>query len=56
MPKALVNIVDIPLPKDIENALKDVKKIKLLKLRFFPLNSDINFNPWGNDINKEIKN
>lgn len=27
MPKALVNIVDIPLPKDIENALKDVKKL-----------------------------
>lgn len=55
MPKALVNIVDIPLPIDIENALKDVKKIKLLKLRFFPLNNDINFHPWGNDINKAIK-
>lgn len=55
LPKALVNIVDIPLPSDIKSALKDIKRIKSLKLRFFPLNGDINFSPFANDIDSSIK-
>lgn len=46
LPHALVNIVDIPLPQDIEETLKDVSKINWLKIRFFPLNNDIIRSLW----------
>lgn len=52
LPKALVNIVDIPLKQDIETVLRDVKKIEWLRFRFFPLNNDMSPFP----IAKEIKN
>ena len=55
LPNALVNIVDIPLQKDIEEVLKDVSKINWLKFRFFPLNNDINPIPIAEDIDKEMK-
>jgi len=55
LPNALVNIVDIPLPKDIEEVLKDVSKINWLKLRFFPLNNDINPISIAENIDKEMK-
>lgn len=52
---ALVNIVDIPLPQDIEETLKDVSKINWLKIRFFPLNNDINPIPVAEDIDRQMK-
>lgn len=55
LPYALVNIVDIPLQEDIEEVLKSVKKINLLKFRFFPLNNDINPIPIAQNINNEMK-
>lgn len=55
LPHALVNIVDIPLPQDIETALKDVQKINWLKIRFFPLNNDINPIPVAEDIGRQMK-
>lgn len=55
LPNALVNIVDIPLPQDIEVVLKDVHKINWLKIRFFPLNNDINPIPVLEDINQQMK-
>lgn len=42
LPQAFVNIVDMPLEKDIDAALKDILNFEWLKLRFFPLNNDIN--------------
>lgn len=56
LPSALVNIIDIPLPNDIKTTLKEIKRIKSLKLRFFPLNGDINFIPLAQDIDNGIKN
>ena len=55
LPNALINIVDIPLPKDIEGLLKDVKKINWLKMRFFPLNNDIDPIPVAQNIDMEMK-
>ncbi|MCR4962870.1 MAG: hypothetical protein K6B40_03185 [Firmicutes bacterium] len=55
LPKAFINIVNIPLPNDIEAVLKDVKKINWLKMRFFPLNNDINPIPVAQNIDLEMK-
>lgn len=55
LPNALINIVDIPLPNDIEAVLKDVKKINWLKMRFFPLNNDIDPIPVAQNIDMEMK-
>lgn len=55
LPNALINIVDIPLTKDIEVALKDVSKINWLKIRFFPLNNDINPICVAENIDQEMK-
>ena len=55
LPNAIVNIVEIPLPKDIDAILKDVHKINWLKIRFFPLNNDISPIPIADDINKQMK-
>jgi len=41
LPNAVVNIVDIPLLMDIAEALKEVKRIESLNIRFFPLNNDL---------------
>lgn len=41
IPNANVNIVDMPLPQNIDEILKDVGKMEFLKLRFFPLNNDL---------------
>ena len=40
---ALVNIVGIPSSRSMDEMLKKVKKIKSLKLSFFPLNGDLDF-------------
>ncbi|MGN0606796.1 MAG: hypothetical protein ACI4JM_09770 [Oscillospiraceae bacterium] len=50
LPTATVNIVDIPLLSDIKSVLKDTKKIRSVKLRFFPLNNDIDFTPAYTDV------
>jgi hypothetical protein len=55
LPHALVNIVDIPLLKDIKTVLKDVKKIKSFQLRFFPLNNDISPLPLFTDVLSGMK-
>lgn len=55
LPQAFVNIVDIPLPDDIDKILKNVQKIRWLSLRFFPLNGDLNTIPVAEDIDKEMK-
>ncbi len=56
LPISIVNIVDMPLKENLEELLRSVKKIERLKLRFFPLNNDINPLPLANAINQEMKN
>ena len=55
LPKATVHIVDIPLKDSIEQALKGVNKVNWLKLRFFPLNNDLNPNPLAQAMKDEMQ-
>lgn len=55
LPRANINIVDIPLPGEIEAALHGVRKINWLQMRFFPLNNDFNPNPVAISIQEEMK-
>lgn len=54
LPICTVNIVDIPLKEDIESILKDIDKINWVKLRFFPLNNDLNPLPIAQAIKDEM--
>ena len=56
LPKANINIVDIPLPREIEAVLHGVRKINWLQMRFFPLNNDFNPNPVAASIHEEMRN
>ncbi|MCT4583991.1 MAG: hypothetical protein N4A54_03615 [Peptostreptococcaceae bacterium] len=53
-PNAIINILGVPILESISNALKQVRKIKKLKLRFHPLNGDLNFNGLTNEIRKTV--
>ena len=55
IPYALVNIVDIPLNDDVKIILSQAKKIKSVRLRFFPLNNDINPVPMAEAVNNEMR-
>lgn len=55
LPIAIVHIVDIPLKDSIEQVLKDVNKVNWLKLRFFPLNNDLDPIPLGQAVKKEMQ-
>lgn len=58
LPIPILNVVGIPMREKMEEALKNVDKIKLLRLRFFPLNGDIDyseiFGGISNDVRKEM--
>lgn len=43
LPYPMINIVGIPMKSSIEEALKKVSKINKLRLKFYPLNGDIDF-------------
>lgn len=45
LPIAIVHIVDIPLKDNITEVLKNVNKVNWFKLRFFPLNNDLDSTP-----------
>ena len=51
----LVNIIDIPYSKDIEEIFKTVKSITSVTLRFVPLNNDIPPECLFSDIDELIK-
>lgn len=55
LPYAIVNIVDMPLKEDIETILKEVEKVNWVRLRFFPLNNDLNQLPFANDVREEMR-
>lgn len=55
LPYAIVNIVDIPQKEDIQEVLKGVAKIDWVKLRFFPLNNDLDQQPLTNHFRNEMK-
>lgn len=56
LPLAIVNIVDIPLRESIDEVIKQINKINWLRLRFFPLNNDINPLPIAQAMKNEMKN
>lgn len=56
LPSATVNIVDIPLQDSIDKVFQEITKIKWLKLRFFPLNNDLNPLPLAEAMKEEMKN
>lgn len=43
LPIPILNVTGIPMRRKIDEALKDVVKIRELKLRFYPLNGDIDY-------------
>lgn len=43
LPYPMINIVGIPMKSSIEEALKKVSRINKLRLKFYPLNGDIDF-------------
>lgn len=55
LPIAIVHIVDIPLKDSIEQVLKDVNKVNWLKLRFFPLNNDLDPIPLAQAMKKDMQ-
>lgn len=55
LPIAVVHIVDIPLSDNIENVLKTVNKVNWLKLRFFPLNNDLDPMPLTQMMRQDMK-
>ena len=55
LPIAIVHIVDIPLKDSIEQVLKDVNKVNWLKLRFFPLNNDLDPMPLAQVMKKDMQ-
>ena len=54
-PIAVVHIVDIPLRDNIETVLKTVNKVNWLKLRFFPLNNDLDPMPLSQMMREDMK-
>ena len=55
LPIAIVHIVDIPLKDSIEQVLKDVNKVNWFKLRFFPLNNDLDPMPLAQVMKKDMQ-
>lgn len=54
IPLPIVNIVGIPMRKNIEDALKEVKRINKLTLRFYPLNGDIDYTKALNGLRRDL--
>ncbi|WP_077210391.1 hypothetical protein [Bacillus dakarensis] len=50
LPKPNLNVVPIPFEGEIDKALKDIRKINKLTLRFYPLNGDISHNKMFNAL------
>ena len=51
---SIVNIVDIPLKDSIDEVLRNINKINWLKLRFFPLNNDLDPLPIAQAMKNEM--
>lgn len=41
LPNPIINIVNMPLPGSVDEAIEEFEKIQSVRLRFFPLNNDI---------------
>lgn len=55
LPYARVEVVGIPMRKDIEVILRDVKKIRKLKMRMFPLNGDLKLNGIVQGLSNDMR-
>lgn len=54
-PMPIVNIVGIPIKESIEEALRKVKKINKLTLRFYPLNGDLDYSRILNGFSTDVR-
>ena len=54
LPIAIAHIVDIPLKDSIADVLKNVNKVSWFKLRFFPLNNDLDPTPLAQHIREKM--
>lgn len=55
MPFARVEVIGIPMKKDLKDALEKVTKIKKLKLRMYPLNGDLDLNPIVDSLSNDLR-
>lgn len=55
LPLPEINIVGIPMRDSIEDALRKVKKINKLTLRFYPLNGDLDFSGLFDGITSDLR-
>jgi len=55
LPIAIVHIVDIPLKDNIAEVLKNVNKVNWFKLRFFPLNNDLDPLPLAKYVRDDMR-
>lgn len=55
LPKAIVHIVDIPLKDNVTGVLQNVTKVNWFKLRFFPLNNDLDPLPLARYIREDMQ-
>lgn len=55
LPLPVINIVGIPMRETIEDALKKLKKINKLTLRFYPLNGDMDFSGLFDGITSDLR-
>ncbi|MFB5673569.1 hypothetical protein ACE3NQ_13485 [Paenibacillus terreus] len=54
LPKPNLNVVAIPFSETIQQELRKVKKVKYIKLKFYPLNGDIPVNSIFNALREEM--
>lgn len=55
LPIPILNVTGIPMRHKIDEALKDVEKIRELTLRFYPLNGDIDYSELLSGISTELR-
>lgn len=55
LPYARVEVVGIPMEKDLKDALIPVVKMKKLRLRMYPLNGDLNINSMVESLSSELR-
>ena len=55
LPIPILNVTGIPMRQKIDEALKNVEKINELKLRFYPLNGDIDFSGLFDGVATELR-
>lgn len=55
LPFPCVNVVGIPMHKNVEEILKTVKRVSSLTLRFYPLNGDLDFGGLYGNLMRDMR-